>query len=276
MSLSGTSRPVERRLVTLLASSLAGKSKRTLARRSLAVACLLAALLLAGCDSVQGLPPQGQLGSLTEPERLSLALQAFVLLTVLSVAPAILLLMTSFTRIVVVLSLLRTALGTPQVPPNQVLLGLALFLTFFNMSPTVSAVNDRAVRPYLAGKISAAQALQEAEVPARQFMLRYAREKDIALFVRLSGQPRPRRPEELSLAVLIPAYVISELRTAFQMGVVVFVPFLVIDLVVASILMSMGMMMLPPSIVALPFKLLLFVMVDGWHLTVQSLMGTLM
>jgi flagellar biosynthetic protein FliP len=237
---------------------------------------LLAALLLAGCDSVQGLPPQGQLGSLTEPERLSLALQAFVLLTVLSVAPAILLLMTSFTRIVVVLSLLRTALGTPQVPPNQVLLGLALFLTFFNMSPTVSAVNDRAVRPYLAGKISAAQALQEAEVPARQFMLRYAREKDIALFVRLSGQPRPRRPEELSLAVLIPAYVISELRTAFQMGVVVFVPFLVIDLVVASILMSMGMMMLPPSIVALPFKLLLFVMVDGWHLTVQSLMGTLM
>ncbi len=250
--------------------------------RSRVLALLLlgaAGLVLTGCaagdqagipnlTAIPGLSPTGG------PQDVSVGIQIMVLLTVLSLAPAILIMMTSFTRIVIVLSFVRNAIGMPQVPPNQILIGLALFLTLFSMSPTIHSINRTAMQPYLAGQITQEQALTAAEGSLRDFMLRQTREKDIALFVYLSNSPRPKTPEDVSLTVLIPAFAISELKTAFQMGVVIFIPFLVIDMVVSSALMSMGMMMLPPSVVSLPFKLLLFVMVDGWHLTVRSLLAS--
>lgn len=212
------------------------------------------------------------IGSATGPKDVSLTLQIIFLMTVLSLAPAILMLTTSFTRIIIVLSFLRQALGTQNIPPNQVLLGLALFLTFFNMNPVFSKVNDQALQPYLHGEIKQDVALKKALDPMRDFMFRQTRQKDLALFVYLSKSPRPASPADVPTLVLIPSFVLSELKTAFQMGFLIYIPFLIIDMVVASTLMSMGMLMLPPVTISLPFKILLFVLIDGWHLIVRSLM----
>jgi flagellar biosynthetic protein FliP len=199
------------------------------------------------------------------------SVKLLVLLTVLALAPAFLLMVTCFTRIIVVLSLLRHAVGMPMTPPNQLLVGLALFLTIFIMAPVYNQINENAIRPYLDNRISQQQAMEEAYKPLRAFMLKQTREKDLSLFVAISKSERPGSPEDVPIQVLVPAFVISELKTAFQMGFLLYIPFLVIDIVVASTLMSMGMFMLPPVMISLPFKLLLFVMVDGWHLVVKSL-----
>ncbi len=206
------------------------------------------------------------------PEDVALSLQILILLTILSLAPAILVMMTSFTRIVVVLSFVRNALATNQMPPNQVLIGLALFLTFFVMAPTWQTVNETALQPYLQGELPQREALDRGIVPIREFMVRNTREKDLELFVSLSKTPRPDSPTDVPTHVVVPAFVISELKTAFQLGFIIFIPFIVIDMIVASVLMSMGMLMLPPVMISLPFKILLFVMVDGWHLVVRSLL----
>ncbi|HQL00338.1 MAG TPA: flagellar type III secretion system pore protein FliP [Smithellaceae bacterium] len=210
-------------------------------------------------------------GGTTQPERVSALIQLVVLLTVLTLAPAILLMVTSFTRIIIVLSLLRHALGTQQMPPNQVIIGLALFLTFFIMSPVINRVNTEALKPYYEENISGETAIEKGIVPIKEFMLKQVREKDLALFVKIAKEERPAKPEDVSLTTLIPAFAISELKTAFQIGFMIYLPFLILDMVVASVLLSMGMMMLPPIMVSLPFKLLLFVLVDGWHLIVGSL-----
>lgn len=210
----------------------------------------------------------------SNPANVSSAIQILLLVTVLSLAPAVLVMVTSFTRTIIVLSLVRNAIGIPQLPPNQVLIGLALFLTVFVMAPTVKVVNDEAIQPYMNGQITQAQAMENAELPLRDFMFSQVRESDVALFMRLSGNPKPNNVEAVPTYVLIPAFIISELKTAFQMGFVIFVPFLIIDLVVSSALLSVGMMMLPPVIVSLPFKILLFVLVDGWALIIGSLVGS--
>ncbi|NLJ67195.1 MAG: flagellar type III secretion system pore protein FliP [Clostridiales bacterium] len=195
------------------------------------------------------------------------------LFTILTLAPSILIMMTSFTRIIIVLSFTRNALGTQQMPPNQVLIGLALFLTFFIMAPIGATINESAIGPYLAGEIGQEQALQEAMEPIRNFMFKQTREKDLAMFVNLSSIPKPETLTDIPNNVLIPSFIISELKTAFQMGFLIYVPFIVVDMVVASTLMSMGMMMLPPVMISLPFKILLFVMVDGWNLIVKTLVA---
>ncbi|MFX4261944.1 flagellar type III secretion system pore protein FliP [Pelotomaculum propionicicum] len=205
------------------------------------------------------------------PEEVVDSVKLLVLLTLLSLAPAFLIMMTSFTRIVIVLSLLRTALGVPTAPANQIIVGLTLFLTIFIMAPTYKQVNEQAVQPYLRNEISQEEAQQLGARPLSDFMLRQTREKDLALFINLAKIERPEKPEDIPMHVVIPSFVISELKTAFEIGFLLFIPFLVIDMVVASILMSMGMFMLPPIMIALPFKLLLFVMVDGWYLVVKSL-----
>ncbi|MDR3600702.1 MAG: flagellar type III secretion system pore protein FliP [Desulfosporosinus sp.] len=204
-------------------------------------------------------------------QQMGTSLQILMLMTVLSMAPAILMLMTSFTRIIIVLSFVRNALGTQQLPPNQVLVGLALFLTFFVMAPTFNQINTNALQPYMKNQITQTEALAKAEEPLRDFMFRQTREKDLELFVGLAKMERPKTYRDVPTYVLIPAFVISELKTAFQMGFAIFIPFIVIDMIVSSTLMSIGMMMLPPMMISLPFKLLLFVLVDGWHLVVQSL-----
>jgi len=204
------------------------------------------------------------------PQEVNLSLQIMFLLTVLSVAPAILLMMTSFTRIAVVMGFLKQAIGVSSLPP-QLIVGLALFLTMFVMKPVWTEVNTKALSPYVNGLISQEVAFENAAKPMKAFMLRQTREKDIALFVHISKSPIPNRPEDVGLSLLIPAYIISELRTAFIIGFVLYVPFLIIDMVVSCILMSMGMMMLPPAMISLPFKLLLFVLVDGWYLVIKSL-----
>lgn len=209
-------------------------------------------------------------GSATQGGASSLSI--LLLITVLSIAPAILVLMTSFTRIVIVLGFVRTSLGTQQMPPNQVLIGLALFLTLFVMTPTLSQVNEQALQPYLKGQITETQALQKAEVPMKEFMYKQTREKDLLLFMNYTKTEKPKTYQDIPITVLVPAYAMSELKTAFQMGFMIFVPFLIIDMVVASTLMAMGMMMLPPVMISLPFKILLFVLVDGWYLVVQSLL----
>jgi flagellar biosynthesis protein FliP len=203
--------------------------------------------------------------------RVSTLIQLLFILTVLSLAPAILLMMTSFTRIVVVLSLLRNALGTQQMPPNQIIIGLALFLTFFIMTPVWQKVNETALKPYYEEEISGEQALDQASRPVKDFMLKQTREKDLALFVKIAREKRPEKAADVSLTILIPAFIISELKTAFQIGFMIYLPFMIIDMVVSSVLLSMGMMMLPPIMMSLPFKLLLFVLVDGWYLIVGSL-----
>ncbi len=202
---------------------------------------------------------------------LNIALQIFLLITVLSLAPSILVMLTSFTRIVIVLSLLRQAIGTQQLPPNQIIIGLSLFLTFFVMSPVWDKVNSEAVQPFFEKKINQEQALEKALEPIRKFMIKQTREKDLALFVDISDIKRPKNIDDIPTSVLIPSFIISELKSAFQIGFLLYVPFLVIDMIVASVLLSMGMMMLPPVMVSLPFKLVLFVLADGWYLIVGSL-----
>lgn len=210
-------------------------------------------------------------GASENPKDVALSMQILALLTVLSLAPAILILMTSFTRIIVVFSFLRSALGTQQMPPNQVLIGLALFLTFFTMAPVWQDINTKALQPYIKGELAQEAAFNQAMDPLREFMFKQTREKDLALFVNLSKSPRPENTQDIPTYVLAPSFAISELKTAFQIGFILYIPFLVIDMVVASTLMSMGMMMLPPMMISLPFKLLLFILVDGWNLIVQSL-----
>ncbi len=207
-------------------------------------------------------------------ETWSLSIQALALMTVLTLLPAFLLMMTSFTRIIIVLGILRTAMGTAQTPSNQILLGLALFLTLFVMQPVFSKIYADAATPYLNEEIGAEEALKRASEPLRDFMLRQTREDDLKLFLNLSGKDELESPGEVSFFVLMPAFVTSELKTAFQIGFLLFIPFLIIDLVVASVLMSMGMMMLSPLIVSLPFKLMLFVLVDGWTLVLGTLAGS--
>jgi len=204
----------------------------------------------------------------------SVAMQIVLLLTVLSLAPALFVMVTSFTRIVIVLAFLRQALGTQQVPPTQVLVGLAMFLTFFIMSPVWDRIHADALQPYFDQKISQEEALGLAAKPLRQFMLKQTREKDLALFVRIAKLAPPKNPEELPIRVVIPAFIVGELRTAFQIGFVIAIPFMIVDMVVASVLMSMGMMLLPPVLVSIPFKLVLFVLADGWLLLVGSLVGS--
>jgi flagellar biosynthetic protein FliP len=206
----------------------------------------------------------------------SLPLQIVVMLTLLSFIPAILISMTCFTRLIVVFHFLRQALGTQETPNNQVLIGLAMFLTLFVMSPSLARINTEALQPMMSGQISQSEAITKALVPLRAYMLKQTRERDLALFIRLSGSPRPRNADEVPTTALIPAYMISELKTAFQIGFVLFIPFLVIDMAVSSVLLSMGMMQLPPVIVSMPLKLLLFVMVDGWYLIVGSLVKSAM
>jgi flagellar biosynthesis protein FliP len=210
-------------------------------------------------------------GKVSKPADVSTVLQIFFLMTVLSLAPSLLMMTTSFTRIVVVLSFLRSALGTQQAPSNQIMVALSLFLTFFIMAPVWQQVNTQALQPYKAQTISQEEALKRGVAPIRKFMLSQVREKDLALFISLSKLPRPRNADDIPTMTLIPAYMISELKTAFQIGFLIFIPFLVLDMVVASVLMSMGMMMLPPVMISLPFKILLFVLVDGWGLVVGSL-----
>jgi len=232
-------------------------------------------LSLAGCTAGQGAPGVDvRIGDGTVQSgggQFALSLQLLVALTILAVVPAILLMATSFTRIVVVLSLLRSAIGIPQLPPNQVLLGLALFLTFFVMAPVWNRINGSALQPYLNGTISQERAVELGQQPLREFMLAQTKEQDLGLFLDLAKTPRPATPADVPMEVLLPAFVTSELKTAFTMGFLLFVPFLVIDLVVASTLMAMGMVFVSPTQIALPFKLLLFVLVDGWVLVVQSL-----
>ncbi len=201
----------------------------------------------------------------------SLSVQTLLMLTALTFLPAVLLLMTGFTRIIIVLTLLRQALGTPTSPPNQVLIGLALFLTMFVMAPVLERIYTEAWVPYSEDKIAFNEALDQGAQPLRGFMMRQTRETDLGLFLKLSGSKEVTKPEEVPFTVLVPAYVTSELKTAFQIGFLVFIPFLIIDMVVASVLMSMGMMMVSPALIALPFKLMLFVLVDGWNILLGSL-----
>ena len=235
----------------------------------------VAVFALAGCSGSQSIPGVDvKIGDGTAAAgggQFALSLQLLAVLTILSVAPAILLMATSFTRIIVVLSLLRSAIGIPQLPPNQVLLGLALFLSFFIMAPVWNQINTTALQPYLAGTITQEQAMDLGQKPLRTFMLSQVKEKDLGTFLDLAKSPRPKTSADVPMEVLLPAFVTSELKTAFTMGFLLFIPFLVIDLVVASALMAMGMVMVSPIQIALPFKLLLFVLVDGWVLVVQSL-----
>lgn len=205
------------------------------------------------------------------PQQVSVLLQIIFLMTVLSLAPAILVMMTSFTRLAVVFSMLRQALGTQQMPPNQIIIGLALLLTFFLMSPVYQRIHTEALTPYLAEEISQQEALKKAVDPMRDFMFKQTRKKDLSLFINISQSKKPQNLEEIPTMVLISSFVISELKTAFEIGFMIYIPFLVIDMVVASVLLSMGMMMLPPFMVSLPFKLMLFVLVDGWNLLAGSM-----
>ncbi len=206
-----------------------------------------------------------------DPSKVATLLEVLFFLTILSVAPAILLMTTSFTRLIVVFGFLRQAIGTQQMPPNQVLLGLALFLTFFIMYPVWNQANKVSIQPYLNDEISLSTALKRAEEPIKDFMFRQTREADLKLFATMAGIKDPKDKGDIPLVVLTPAYMISELKTAFEIGFILYIPFLIIDMVVASVLLSMGMMMLPPVLISLPFKLLLFVLVDGWHLLVGSM-----
>lgn len=206
-----------------------------------------------------------------DPDSFMPALKIISLLTILSVAPAILLMMTSFTRILVVLAFVRQALGTQTMPPNQVLIGLSLFLTLFTMSPVLDKIMDKGINPYLNKKITQEQAFEEIKEPVRKFMLAETRESDLGIFLNIAKLKKPKNAEEVPFNIIMPAFMISELKTAFQIGFLVYIPFLVIDMVVSSILMAMGMMMLPPTVVSLPFKLVLFVLVDGWSILVDSL-----
>ncbi len=238
---------------------------------------VLAVALFALLGSTQNVWAEAGLAAITSTpsagggQTYSLSLQTLLLLTSLSFLPALLLMMTGFTRIIIVLSLLRSAIGTPSSPPNQVLIGLALFLTFFVMSPVLDKIYTEAYLPYSENKLSMQDAVEKGVVPLKTFMLRQTREADLALFVKISNSEPLQNADQVPLRILVPAYVVSELKTAFQIGFVVFIPFLIIDMVVASVLMSMGMMMVSPSVISLPFKLMLFVLADGWNLLIGSL-----
>jgi len=212
-----------------------------------------------------------RIGAGSNKDGLTVPMQIVVLMTLLTLLPALVMSATSFTRLIIVSHFLRQALGTQTMPPNQVLLGLSLFLTYFIMQPVGDRIYQEALQPMMKGQISEMQALDQASVPLRQFMLRYTREKDLSLFLNIAKVPKPRNVQDLPMRVVIPSYMISELRTAFQIGFVLFIPFLVIDMVVAAVLLSLGMMQLPPVVISTPFKILLFVLVDGWNLVVGSL-----
>jgi flagellar biosynthetic protein FliP len=237
------------------------------------------ALLLGGVSGA-ALAAEPALNALTATQgpggitNYSVSVQTLLILTLLTFLPAAVLMMTAFTRIVIVLSLLRQALGTPTIPPGQVVVGLSLFLTFFVMAPVFDRAWNEAYVPYTKNQLGFEQALQKGSEPFRKFMLNQTREGDIALFVSLSGEPKPETPDAVPFKVLVPAYVISELKTAFQIGFIVFIPFIIIDMVVAAVLMSLGMVMLSPQVVSLPFKLMLFVLVDGWSLLIGSLVSS--
>lgn len=247
--------------------------------RSILAAALFLAPALAGAQSTTGGLSQAlSLPSISmsvtqanQPAEVANVIKILVIMTVLSLAPAILIMMTSFTRIVIVLSFIRQAIGTQNAPSNQVVIGLSLFLTFFVMAPTFKAINTGAIEPYMAGKMNQDQAFAKAEGPIREFMFRQTREKDLEVMMSLAKLSKPRNRGDVPTYVLIPSFVVSELKTAFQMGFMLYLPFLVLDMVVSSVLMAMGMMMLPPVVISLPFKLLLFVLVDGWQLIVGSL-----
>jgi flagellar biosynthesis protein FliP len=250
---------------------------RILPTRLVFMTVILATLVLVVAGSVHAaegtLSPlfSIQMGEGDNPAQTSVVMQIFLLLTVLSLAPAILIMLTSFTRMAIVLSVLRQAIGTQSMPPNQVIIGLALFLTFFVMSPVWEQVHQEALTPYLESQISQQEALQRAMDPVRRFMFKQTRENDLAMLMEIAKAPRPQNMADVPTSALIPAFIISELKTAFQMAFMLYVPFLIIDMVVASVLLSMGMMMLPPVMISLPFKLMLFVLADGWHLIVGSL-----
>jgi flagellar biosynthesis protein FliP len=230
-----------------------------------------AALLLPFVSSAAGIPAVTVTSAAGGGQEYSLTLQILILMTAVTMLPGIVLMMTAFTRIVIVLAILRQALGAGQAPPNQVLIGLSLFLTLFVMGPVIDRVNTEAVQPYMAGTMDATTAMKTGAEPLKRFMLDQTRESDIATFVRISGGEGFDKPEDVPLRILVPAFATSELKSAFQIGFLIFIPFVIIDLVVASVLMSMGMMMLSPVLISLPFKLMLFVLVDGWGL----IMGTL-
>ena len=238
--------------------------------------CLLicaGVVLLANCAEAAPIIPSVnvEVGTSENPQQVASTLQVIAVLTLATLAPGILMMTTSFVRIVVIIGFLRNALATQNVPSNQVIISLALFLTFYIMAPYWSQANDNGLQPYLAGQISQEEALTNVVEPMREFMFRQTREADLALFVNLADAPRPESQEDVSTFVLIPAFIISELKTAFQIGFMIYVPFIVIDMIVATTLMSMGMMMLPPVMISLPFKILLFVMIDGWHLLIRSI-----
>lgn len=238
---------------------------------------LLSLLAVAACSTAaQDLPvPKLSIGldKASQPEDVAVTVKLLVLLTVLSLAPAILIMTTAFSRIVIVLSFLRSALGTQNIPPNQLVIGLSLFLTFFVMSPTYDRVNREAIQPYMQKSISFDQAIQRAQVPVKEFMLRQTYANDLKLFLDLRKEPAPKDSGGLSLLTLIPAFIVSEMKTAFIIGFYIYVPFLVVDLVVASTLMSMGMMMMPPVVVSLPAKVLVFLLADGWSVLIQTLIA---
>ena len=251
------------------------RRRRRLTRLLLA-ATPLALLVVTGCVQADGTTtiPNIGVGPNGDATGAATGVQLLVLLTVLSLAPALLIMVTSFTRIVIVLSLVRNAVGVPQLPPNQVLLGISFLLTVFVMAPVWQDINENALQPYLNGELDQSVALAKAESPIRTFMLAQTRESDLELFVSLSQNDRPETIDDVPTFVVIPSFIVSELKTAFQMGFIIFVPFLVIDIVVSSALLSMGMMMLPPVVVSLPFKILLFVLVDGWGLIIGSLVAS--
>jgi flagellar biosynthetic protein FliP len=206
------------------------------------------------------------------PKEVASSIEILVLLTILTIAPSILIMTTSFTRIIIILSFLRKALSTQTTPPNQVLVGLALFLTFFIMAPTFDAINENAIKPYTNGEISFEEATDNAVKPLRKFMFKQTRQKDLALFLNIIGEEVPKSIDDIPTKALIPAFIISELKTGFSVGFLLFIPFIVVDMVVASTLMSMGMMMLPPVMISLPFKILLFIMIDGWNLIIKHIL----
>ena len=245
--------------------------QKKIAGALLLFAALLAVAASAGAEPLALPTVSVGVGKVSKPADVAVVLQIFFMMTVISLAPSLLMMTTSFTRIVVVLSFLRSALGTQQAPSNQIVIGLSLFLTFFIMAPVWQQVNTQALQPYRAQQITQEEALKRGVAPVRKFMLSQVREKDLALFISLSKLPRPKNADDIPTLTLIPAYMVSELKTAFQISFLIFIPFLVLDMVVASVLMSMGMMMLPPVMISLPFKILLFVLVDGWGLIIGSL-----
>lgn len=234
---------------------------------------VFAVLATASVAQAQITYPSVNLGFKTtdNPNEVVSAIRLIILLTVLTLAPAILIMMTGFTRIIIVLSFLRQALGVQQMPPNQLLVGMALFLTFFVMAPAFTEINESALKPYMNGQLKQEEALEKGLAPLRRFMFNQTRDSDLALFVRLAKVERPKTRADVPTLVLVPAFILSELKTAFQIGFIIFLPFLVIDIVASSVLMSMGMMMLPPVVISLPFKIMLFVLVDGWGLLVGSM-----